>query len=431
MATIKYILQSKSENAPIYLRLSLSQNKQVKRKTGKSIAPKDWSKTTGLPLNRKTQPIIELTKQLRALSSFVYDEVNKVNESDIDGKWLENVINIHFKKIDPDKLNGLIAYGRKFIEDLPFKSRNGKQGVGKSTIKKYTTIVNKLEKLEQQRKEKILLSDVDLNFQTELTKFFSKTEKLNDNTVGRYLKFVKTICIDAKKNGINVNNQIEHFQGFTRKSPKIVLSFDELEEIKKVELENDNLKIARDWLIIGCYTGQRVSDLLRMNKSFIQTIEGLEFIVLKQVKTEKTVQIPIHYEVSEILKKYNGHFPPLYSSNLESNKALFNKNLKQLCKKAEINDIVEGNLYDKTTERTISGKHEKHKLVSSHICRRSFATNFYSLKEYPTPLLMNITAHSTEKMFLEYIGKKPIDYSLQLAKIWAKKGKGINNNVTS
>ena len=32
---------------------------------------------------------------------------------------------------------------------------------------------------------------------------------------------------------------------------------------------------------------------------------------------------------------------------------------------------------------------------------------------------MNITAHSTEKMFLEYIGKKPLDYGLQLAQIWA------------
>lgn len=32
---------------------------------------------------------------------------------------------------------------------------------------------------------------------------------------------------------------------------------------------------------------------------------------------------------------------------------------------------------------------------------------------------MNITAHSAEKQFLEYIGKKPIDYGLQLAGIWA------------
>jgi len=40
--------------------------------------------------------------------------------------------------------------------------------------------------------------------------------------------------------------------------------------------------------------------------------------------------------------------------------------------------------------------------------------------ETPTPLLMNITGHTTEKMFLEYIGKQPIDYSMQLAEIWSK-----------
>ena len=33
---------------------------------------------------------------------------------------------------------------------------------------------------------------------------------------------------------------------------------------------------------------------------------------------------------------------------------------------------------------------------------------------------MNITAHSTEKMFLEYIDKPPLDYSLQLAETWAR-----------
>jgi len=425
MATIKYLLQSKSDNAPIYVRLSLNQNKSVKKKTGKSVNPKDWSKTNGLPLQRKTKPIIELTKQLRDLSAFIYDEINKVNESIIDGNWLGNIIDIHFKKIDPNKLNGLVAYGRKFIEDLPYKSQRDKKGVSLATIKKYTTVVNKLEKLEEKRNKKILLTEIDLSFRTELMKFFEETEKLSDNTIGRYIKFVKTICIDAKKNGHKVNNQIEHIQGFTVKSPKVILSFEDLDKIKKTEITNENLDIAKDWLFIGCYTGQRVSDLLRMNKGFIQKIEGLEFIVLEQIKTGKKVQIPIHFEVAQILNKYKGDFPPIFSKNIDSSKALLNKYLKRLCEKAEINEVVEGNLFDEKTKRTTLGLYEKHKLVSSHICRRSFATNFYSEKEYPTPLLMNITAHSTEKMFLEYIGKKPIDYSLQLAKIWASK----NNKV--
>jgi len=34
MATIKYLLQSKLDNAPIYLRLSLGRSNTLKRKTG-------------------------------------------------------------------------------------------------------------------------------------------------------------------------------------------------------------------------------------------------------------------------------------------------------------------------------------------------------------------------------------------------------------
>ena len=60
-------------------------------------------------------------------------------------------------------------------------------------------------------------------------------------------------------------------------------------------------------------------------------------------------------------------------------------------------------------------------LASSHSCRRSFASNFYAQREYPTPLLMSVTGHTTESMFLTYIGKKPIDYALQLAQIWSEK----------
>ena len=49
MATIKYLLQSKFDYAPIYLRLSLGHNNTIKRKTGLNINPSDWSKATGLP----------------------------------------------------------------------------------------------------------------------------------------------------------------------------------------------------------------------------------------------------------------------------------------------------------------------------------------------------------------------------------------------
>ena len=48
---------------------------------------------------------------------------------------------------------------------------------------------------------------------------------------------------------------------------------------------------------------------------------------------------------------------------------------------------------------------EKWATLSSHIGRRSFATNFYG--KIPTPLLMEATGHTTENVFLKYIN--PVD----------------------
>ncbi len=38
----------------------------------------------------------------------------------------------------------------------------------------------------------------------------------------------------------------------------------------------------------------------------------------------------------------------------------------------------------------------------------------------PTPLLMQITAHSTEKMFFGYIGKSAMDSAQQIADLYEK-----------
>ena len=241
------------------------------------------------------------------------------------------------------------------------------------------------------------------------------------------MKVVKSICLDAEKNGQRVNRQLKDFMGFSIEAPKVILSLDEIEQIKKTNLYSEHLEITRDWLIIGCFSGQRVSDLLRMNSSFIQRIQNFEFIVLTQQKTNKTVQIPIHYEVQEILDKRGGDFPPVFANNIDSSKTLFNRYLKQLCKLSGIDKVVKGNKFEKSLKRNITGMYPKYNLVSSHICRRSFASNHYATELYPTPLLMNITSHETEKMFLTYIGKKPIDYSLSLAKIWEKLGKDYNS----
>jgi len=131
--------------------------------------------------------------------------------------------------------------------------------------------------------------------------------------------------------------------------------------------------------------------------------------------------------VENILKKRKGNFPPLFAKTQDSNSTLFNKHLKDVCEDAKINKLTEGNLLDPSANRYKKGMYPKWKLISSHTCRRSFCSNFYAQREYPTPLLMSVSGHSTETMFLEYIGKKPIDYALQLADVWATKAEEERN----
>lgn len=427
MATIRYMLQSKTEAAHIYCRLSINKNTSFKAKTGLLCDAATWSAHYALPKpnSAKNKNIIA---DLQGLSKALIDAFNDASAKGeaINTAWLKHQIDLHFGRVEVvvevDESNLLTEAARYYIDELPYKAdpKSKKVGVAFATIGKYKNILKKVEQFEAHTKRSYQVKDVDIAFRKAFIKYLSTEQNLTANTIGRYLKFVKTFVLDAQKRGVEVSPQIAHFDGYALKVPKVTLSFDELATLRDTHFTTDRLTIARDWLLIGCYTGQRVSDLLRMNTRMFKQMAGMTFIELEQVKTKKQVQIPLHPEVEAVLKRYGGNFPPAFAPVPASNFAEFNLLIKTVCKQVGLNELTEGNLRDPETKEYKTGKFEKWQLITSHTCRRSFATNFYSLERYPTPLLMNITAHATEKQFLEYIGKKPSDYSLQLAKIWAQ-----------
>ena len=264
-----------------------------------------------------------------------------------------------------------------------------------------------------------------MNFRNELLKYFTEVDKLNSNTAGRYIRTLKTVCFDAQINGIEVNRQLAQIKGFTEKASKVFLTFDELEKIESKTYERSALENAKDWLIIGCYIGQRVSDLLPLTSANINVRNGLELIELVQKKTGKHVAMPIPPKVKSILNKRKGQFPQKISDQK------FNLHIKDVCELAGITELTQGAKLiaigdDKEKKwRKEYGTFPKYELMTSHVCRRSFASNFYG--EIPTPLLISITAHSTEKQFLEYIGKSANDYAIQLAEYWNKQIQKTND----
>ena len=85
MATIKFLLQSNSTNSTIYLRLSLNREKSLKRRTGLSINPIDWSDNTGLPKQNNPQNK-KLSAELKRLEAFIFDKINSTNNRIHDNK---------------------------------------------------------------------------------------------------------------------------------------------------------------------------------------------------------------------------------------------------------------------------------------------------------------------------------------------------------
>jgi integrase len=201
------------------------------------------------------------------------------------------------------------------------------------------------------------------------------------------------------------------------KVESIYLTFDELEKIEKTNY-SDILENAKDWLIISCNTGQRISDFMRFKKEMIRYERNKKDGMLKplieftQKKTDKIMTVYLNKKVIEILDKRKGEFPASISHQK------YNKRIKEVCMLAEINQITKGSKtlpFEKNSRkfRKQDGTFEKWELVTSHIGRRSFASNYYG--EIPTNYLMNITGHSTEDMFLKYIGKSNKDTAMEIS----------------
>jgi integrase len=234
------------------------------------------------------------------------------------------------------------------------------------------------------------------------------------NTISQVIKSIKTICYHAQTNGIEVNNQLSNISIKWQKVDKIYLDLDEIAEIEKAELETENLIDARDWLLISCETGQRVSDFMKFTKEQIRVENGKHLIEFTQVKTNKVMTVPLSKKVMAILKKRKGDFPKQITDQK------YNDFIKKVCEIAKLNNKVKGSIAEVTenelkekVKRKKSGTFKKWELVTSHIGRRSFATNNYG--KIPTSLLISATGHSTEKMFLEYIGKTDTQKAMQLA----------------
>lgn len=411
MATVNFLYRSTRENANLNIRLLFRHNSKDFVIGAKTLLKVDRIYWENQHNQKRPKSIdianrqVEVKSEMNNIENFILNAFDKTIPALIDKNWLQNQIDLYYNK-EPEK--ALIPI--ELVKFIEYYNKEKEGEITPSSIKKHKVVQHKLERYEKSRKRVLLVSDIDENFKTDFIEY-CKSENYALGTIQRDLVFVKTFCNYAYEKGLDVSRNLNKVRIKAKTQIKHpYLSFTELEKIEQKDF-NESLDNVRDWLIISCYTGQRISDFMNFSAEMIREETGKKLLEFKQQKTGKLMTIPIHPKVLEILEKREGRFPKSISDQK------YNEMLKVVCKDAGIIEKIKGSKKMETKPksgiyRKEEGFFEKWELIASHVGRRSFASNFYG--KIPTNYLIYITGHSTEAMFLNYIGKSNKDLALEI-----------------
>lgn len=413
MATISFSYRSKKPTAFIEIRLTAGQGKdRVSFYTrSKMEVSQDFWNEYRAGINFKDVDKRNLKKEIDDstddLRNFLL-EYPKPKDG-YNSEWLKATVNEFYNPVIVESLipSGLIDYFNYYMG-----IRKHELIEGSRTWQRHNVILRKLERFQERKGKRYSIINVDDEFAKEWTEY-CLAEKYAIDTIKKEFSIIKTICNHAGRKGITVSNELNGLKLKLKgsKLQKVYLTLDELKKIKDLTDLPEHLDNVRDWLLISCHTGQRVSDFMRYTPKMIRTTNGRSFIDIKQVKTGKDVTIPLLEEVKDILKKRDGQFPRPISEQK------YNEYIRKVCKRAEITTPMKGkvrkNIGTKKNPkfRKVVGTYKKYELITSHCGRRSFATNWYG--KIPTTFLKDITGHGTESMLLKYIGKTSRDTAIE------------------
>ncbi len=304
--------------------------------------------------------------------------------------------------------------------------RKSTRMVTEGTIKSYKGTLTQLEEYEKAAHKRIDFDDVTLDFYESWRQYFIK-KKYSPNTIGRHVKNLKiflyaaedmklTTCLDFKSARFSADHEdveniyipvdrLKQMAAFDMSDYKTMKAKAEQyakddEEKKSLlhalrrDIFRKNLGEARDIFLLGCLTGQRVSDYKRISKDMVETIVGSrKFLHLVQVKTGKDVYVPYTDMIDDILQRYVNGLPHVADQHLNERIKIVGL-LLGWTESAGLNER-KGLMEYRSNKRFCDA-------IKTHTARRTFATNAYKAG-VPLSSIMAVTGHASEQMLRKYL----------------------------
>lgn len=359
-----YIKNKSAIKSLILLRVSIN-GAQIKLSTGLSINPKQWDSKRYRPISKRGDSTykhveLELNRLENEYNTIVHNA--KMNNILLTPKYIKNLLNEFKNKVNVNAHKSTsiqVVEGYQIMIDEKFKSK----GLTKGSQKRYINVKGCLEKFEKHTNKTLKWDDIDDAFYNDYLVFAYDVLKHSDNTVGRYIGFIKTLMRWAKKKDYHNNEKFADFRRFKRDADAVALTYEEVLHLYEHEFTQPYLNRVKDLFCIGCFSGQRFSDY-----SVFEIADYKAGMIIKRAeKTENYSYIPVDVNprLKALLDKYDWKIPKISNQK-------FNEFIKEACRVVGINDLVKKTVY-RGTEKQIN-IYEKWELISSHTARRTFIT---------------------------------------------------------
>jgi integrase len=411
---------------PIYLFIRFKDGTKlqtIKLSIGEKIEPKYWNPDLQTP--RKTfEGHLELKTRLEDYKTRANEYFRRLQNDNMGQlpqvEELKEVLIKEFRDIITTPSKPQLDFFN-FVDAFIIERKDGiNPSTGKkfsdSLTKHYSVTLNKIKEFNKKKRiKKFDFDSVTLDFYFDFMEYLKK-QNYSANYIGCQIKVLKTFMSSARERGLHNNTDYtkKRFQKTSEVTDQIYLSVEELEQLETLDLSKDKrLENVRDLLILGAWTGLRFSDFneISTNDIKLNSPDG-DIIIIRTQKTGRTVVIPIFPQVRRIIDRYKDRTANSLPRPITNQK--FNEYIKEVGKLAEIDEPVSLSITKGGVR--IAKTTPKYEVMSSHVCRRSFATNAYKMG-VPSITIREITGHDSESAFLRYIRATPKEHANKMRDI--------------
>ena len=284
---------------PIYLRIRIQKDK-LEISTGQSIEPKYWN---------SIKQVVVKCQEAALINSLL-----NITKSDV----LKAITDLHLSKTEVtiENVRKLLKgeevtenyYLLKLVEEhnINFEKQIGVQ-YSNGSYKNYKTTLSYLKEFvnRQYRKHDLPLKQLNQKFCEQYYIWLTTEKPCNQNGAAKHIQRLKKVVNYAVKMGYLNSNPINNYVVKMKTVPRVALSWEEINKIQNLQLQDKRLQTVKDIFIFQVYTGLAYADIKAFCSLHLwRNMDNRVWIRMERTKTRNTFTVPLLLPAIEILQKY-------------------------------------------------------------------------------------------------------------------------------